>query len=445
MELRKNIRKTFSGKRDDILFVTGIIFCIFVFMVSLLRSGMTGITYDEAYTYVAITNQNLTDWKVLQHLFSKEGCIANNHWLNSLLIYAVDRLAKASYSEFVIRVPSLAAFAIYLFYICRYFRKKFFEFPILLLLAGNYYLDEYYGLARGYGMANTFVFLLCLSLIRWKISDWNDMKYLNLAMVLAIFAVLSNTIVLLLYPAVGTVCLYRLISKKRFGIFLKKCGAVFLFFTFISAMMGVYHLRISSEGKPLFTGGKKGFFDCFVKGYLNMFAAKELFINVGAVLIICIITVAFLIRWKGKVTSDAGAMFIIFILTNLIMQAAFQKGYITGRVLLPFYAFIILTISDIIRGAADRFSKVLCLQFIGKAAVIVICAACVFLFIKKINLHATKDWDYDYKYKTMEIGQRMTGKPFDSPGGPEHVFYQEKYHYLIKDYLLLLEEENNSQ
>ena len=45
--------------------------------------------------------------------------------------------------------------------------------------------------------------------------------------------------------------------------------------------------------------------------------------------------------------------------------------------------------------------------------------------LKKINLHATKAWDYDYKYKTMWIGKLMTGVDFESPGGPEHVFYED--------------------
>ena len=44
----------------------------------------------------------------------------------------------------------------------------------------------------------------------------------------------------------------------------------------------------------------------------------------------------------------------------------------------------------------------------------------------------------------VEIGQLITGVPFASEGGPVHVFYQDKYKYLVKDYMLLLEEENNN-
>ena len=430
--------------KERLLFVAGIVFCFFVFTISLLRSGMTGITYDEAYTYVAISSFNMFDAQFLGSLFSRAGCIANNHWLNSFLIFAMERLTGTGYDEFVIRFPSLMAFALYLTAACLCYRKKLFSFPVLILLAGNYYMDEFYGLARGYGMANTFVFLLCISMIRWKRSGYGEMKYLNLAMLYAMLAVFSNTIVLLLYPAFGIVCLFRLVSGRKFGSFLKKSGFVFIIFTAFSSLMAVYHLNISSEGKPLFTGVGYGFFHCFVKGYLRMFVTKENLVMIGGVLIICVIAAAYMIRWQGRVFSDSGALLIIFILTNILMQAVFHKGYIMERVLLPFYSFMVLAISDVICSAAERFPKTFFRRMTGIAASVLICTACLFLFARKINLHMTKDWAYEYKYKTIVIGQLITGVPFASEGGPVHVFYQDKYKYLVKDYMLLLEEENNN-
>ncbi len=432
-----------TGLKEKVLFGAGIAFCIFVFTISLLRSSMTGITYDEAYTYVAISSFNMLDVNYLGSLFSRAGCIANNHWLNSFLIFAMERLTGTGYDEFVIRFPSLMFFAIYLTAVCLCYRKKFFSFPVLILLAGNYYLDEFYGLARGYGMANTFVFLLCISMIRWRRSGYNEMKYLNLAMLYAMLAVFSNTIVLLLYPAFGIVCLFRLVSGRKIRSFLKRSGFMFIIFTAFSLLMTIYHLNISSEGKPLFTGVGHGFFHCFVKGYLRMFVTKENLVTIGSVLSICVIAAVYLIRWQGRLFSDAGALLIIFVMTNLLMEAVFHKGYITERVLLPFYSFMVLAISDVICSAAERFPKTFFRRMTGIAAAVLLCTACLFLFARKINLHATKDWSYEYKYKTMEIGQLITGIPFASEGGPIHVFYQDKYKFLVKDYRLLLEEENN--
>ena len=83
----KSIASRFLSDKEDILIKAGILFSIFAFVVTLIRSAVTAITYDEAYTYLFISRENMLDPEFLQKMFSKEGCIANNHWLNSFLIF----------------------------------------------------------------------------------------------------------------------------------------------------------------------------------------------------------------------------------------------------------------------------------------------------------------------------------------------------------------------
>ena len=439
----KSIIFRYYSNREDILLKAGIVFCIFAFVITLIRSAVTAITYDEAYTYLFFVRENMLDPEFLSKLFSKEGCIANNHWLNSFLIFFVSRFIKTSYrefayNEFMIRLPILTLYAIYLFSVCKNFRKKNISFTMLILLVGNYYLNEFYGLARGYGMANTFIFLLCMSYLDWKHSGFSEMKYLIFAMIYGILAVLSNTIVLLLYPAIGLVCFYRLLTTGNFEKFLKKSGIVLVVFAAVCLLMFKYHLNISSEGKPLYTGETAGFFDCFVKGYLEMFIPSQKPLFTIAVLFTGLTGLSLLIINKRIIELDFSVMMIIFVFTNLIMEMVFHKGYITNRILLAFYSFVILAICELFSETwkakpVCRFNHIL--RNAGSAASVVLCVLVVISFSSRIELRGTRDWSWDYKYRTYVDGSYMTDIKFDVPWNASVVFYQERDKDIIDAYI----------
>lgn len=426
--------------KSNLLLKTGIVISFIVFIIAVLRGAATGITYDEAYTYIVITSGNMLDPHFLKQLFNGSWAIANNHWLNSYLIYFIDRFANDYYNEFIIRIPSLFFYAVYLIFVCKYYKKGYYTFPVLVVFTGNYYLNEFYGLARGYGMANTFVFLLCMHLIAWEKSDYCEMKHLNWAMLCAMFGIFSNTVVLLLYPAVGFLCLYRLIENRRFQNFIRRSGIVFLIFLIFSVVMSYYHLCITADGKPLVTGYDAGFFDCFVKGYLGMFITKEKYLNILSIAFAVFIPLALIISRKKLKTADFTLMMIIFVITNLVMQAFFQKGYIANRSLLPFYTFTVLAIAEIIGAAVSCLNekcKNILFDFVKMALSIILCLSCLFLFSKKINVHKTRDWSDNYRYRYAEVGELITGKPYTKGLGPHQVFYEEKYDMIRKDYLLM--------
>ena len=431
-----------ASDREGYTRKAGIIFCVFAFLLALIRSAVTAITYDEAFTYLFISRENMLNQEFLLKMFSKEGCIANNHWLNSFLIFFVTRYIKTSYreftySEFMIRLPILMTYLIYLLAICSNLRKKNISFPVLILLVGNYYLNEFYGLARGYGMANTFIFLVCMRYLDWKRSGFNEMKYLLYAMIYAILAVLSNTIVLLLFPALGLVCLYRLLTSGNFDKFLKKAGIVFALFAAVCLLMLRYHLNVSSEGKPLFTGGHSGFFDNFVKGYLAMFISGNNLLTLISVLFTALAVLSLIAVNKQVKDLDFSLMAIIFIMTNLIMEMLLHRGYIAHRVLLPFYAFLVLAVCELFcaawNGISGRSEKQI-IKHAGKAAVVFLCACVVIIFCSKIELRGTKDWSWDYKYRTYVDASYMTGIEFDVPWNAAVVFYRDRAEDTIDAY-----------
>ena len=434
---QNQIFEKFRKNREQILFVFAVSFCVFTFTLSLIRAAVTAVTYDEASTYLRYYQEDFFAPDVLYWYFSGPGCIANNHWLNSFLIWILGRITGIRFSEFMVRLPILVLYAVYLFTVCRSYKKKVISFPVLILLVGNYYLHEFYGLARGYGMANTFVFLFCLSYMNWKQSDFSRMRYLNFAMIWAVFAVLSNTIVLLLYPAVGILCLYRLISKKQFRNFLKNCSIVFAGFLAVTVLMVIYHFNISAPGKMLYTGGHN-FFDNFVKGYIEMFVPGEPLRTIISIAVTALVLLAVLRINKGMKELDFGVMMFLFILTNLIIHPlTAPKGYIATRVLLPFYAFMVLAVNEIIQTAFSLplvSGKGIPVTF-GKYIAAVLCALCVCIFVSRIDLDKTKDWKNDYRYRTLEIGSDITGVPHNADWGhPSGDFYIKKDEAIVEEF-----------
>lgn len=254
-------------------------------------------------------------------------------------------------------------------------------------------------------------------------------------------AVFSNTIVLLIYPGVGLVCLLRLLQKKSFKLFLKKCGLALFLFIIFTLIMAKYHMNISSEGKPLYTGGEQGFFDSVVVGYAKMFTRNDTIALILSVLIVIISIITLLVLKRDLFNNDFPVMFIVFIVTNILMQLTLHKGYIATRVLLPFYSFIVICFHDLL---SDTIKKI---RFFnskkGETAIkslsCIVCILIIVLNLVQTKLTSTKDYKNDYKFSTWVIGERLTGEQFNRDHwNAAEEFYKNKYQKIEENYLLEL-------
>lgn len=417
--------------KEHNLMILAIILCILVFVITLIRAIITSISYDEAYTYLYISRRNLLDPSVLGSLYGGANCIANNHWLNSFLIFLFDRVTGESYNEFIIRMPSIISFAIFLYLSCFGYKKKYYSFTTFVFLIGNYYLNEFYGLARGYGMANTCVFGMCLAYIAWRKTGYQKVRYLCVLMISAVLAGFSNTIILMLYPAIGCLCLYRIIKEKQIKQVFVRSSFVIALFALCTVIQLIYHLNISQSGKPLYTGDS-GFFDSFIKGYVNMFASDPTTTVLSIIMIVTSVGCLALLR-KKLFGLDFVMMLILFVITNLLMQLVLQKGYATGRALLPFYSFIVIAMSELLKAATSELSGRL---IIGKAvACICLCVSICTVYITRVNIHYTTEWSSSYKYRDLELGRHMTGIDYyEGLAMPDQDFYERKYSEVIDKY-----------
>ena len=428
------------------LFGSLLLYYVFLFLIVLIRSVITGITYDEAYTYISFGRIDLFSYHTLRFLYGKANCIANNHWLNSILINIFNKLIAIEYNEFVIRLPILLFFVFYLIGVWYAYKHKYISIVTAIVLVSNYYLLEFYGLARGYGMANTCVYFACLSFIKWKNSQYKECKHLIWLMFYMSIASFSNTIALLLYPAFGLICLYRLICTGSLEKFIKKYGLLFFAFMLFTLLMIKYHLNISSEGKPLYTGGEQNFFNSVILGYVEMLIPYNNISYIIASISSFILIAGAIYLNKEIIYNDFSFMLIIFVATNLLMELVFHKGYIATRVLLPFYSFVVISFCELLSLILIKIkNEKIHNNYVLKIFKVSICLLFVTITIIQTNFMYTKDWKDDYRFKNWVLGEKLTNEkyPESSYWNAAEVFYQQKYENGITEYFSDIETTRN--
>lgn len=362
--------------------------------------------------------------------FISDYIVANNHILNTLAISLVEFLFGTHYDEFAVRLPVLLFFALYLFTVWNCYKKSIISFTCAVLLCANYYLNEFYGLARGYGFAHTFLFLACVAYALWRSSNFNSNKFLIACMTFLLFAASANTISLMIFPAFGVLSLFRLYQNNNLKKFLLRHKYFVTLFFITAFALTAYHFFISFFGKPL-AGKSDSFYYGVIMTHTAGFINNILLANILAVFVLSAAAIAFLflILKDSYKNCDFVLMLIIFILTNFLMQFLTHKGYMAERAALPFYGFIILSLNELFRNAINKLN----FNFPVKKISAAICALCMILYCVHINVHSTRDWDDNYTCRDKIIKAYMTGQNYipDERHWAVEKFYDDKYAEII--------------
>ena len=422
------------GRKTAIL----MLIAAFVLAMTVIRAAVTEITYDEAFTYMAYSLElRLSDLSSLRYIY--EESVANNHWLNTLAIAVVDRLIGVYFCEFVIRIPNLVAFAVYCVYVCAAYRKKMISFICASFLLFNYYLDEFYGLARGYAMAQTFIFTAAYYYMLWKGTAYREHGNLVGCALSLMLSAWANTVTLLVYPAFGILWLWHLIKEKQFLPFLKKWIWFVVLFLLSSLFLLRYHLKISEWGMPLFTG-HEDFYHSVVRTYLEMLTSSPSLILLLLAVLCVVSLLAVVILKKEIINCDLTVSLGIFIVTNILMNILMKRGYITERAAVPFYGYIVLSIFEFWHAAWERLDrKLLGLERKRKAHAIItvlVVFALGFHFLNALTLESTTDWSHNYGRRDRLLAGYLTTGEFPELEDQElnscnDEFYRVKYWYII--------------
>jgi hypothetical protein len=399
----------------------------FVFMIAFFRAANTGITWDEALTYELYVLPNMFD-----SFFKHQ--LLNNHILNSLLIRLAGFIAQSKYNELAIRAPSLFSCVIYIFFsycLSQKSKNRYFVFTLFIL---NYYLNEFFGLARGYGMACTFITGAIYFFEKWKSCLKNkisDNKSFHLFMLFCSLAVLSNTITLYI------VFCFLVIINFKYKKDLFKFSMIFYFFIFLLAAL---HAIISSRRGGAGVYSSHNFYDCVIS-IPSMFSNSKYLVLLLS-LLFCLMFIYLTI--KTKIKNDYLLVFIIFIVVCIIGQLVFHRGFPLMREMIPFYPVCVLIIANALEhlpnGKITKSILAFCIILLS------------FQFIIKIDTKTTKDWSdnyiirnniYSYVVSHDIIHQKSEYQDFIDNyrstlnGNPVISFYEQKIsHFLNYNYNL---------
>lgn len=409
-----------------------------VLAVTVTRAAITDITYDEAFTYMAYSQElRFSDLSTFRYVYNES--VANNHWLNTVAIAAVERLLGVSYCEFAIRLPNLLFFAIYCAFVCTAYRKRMISFLCASFLLLNYYLNEFYGLARGYAMAQTCVFAASFFFMRWKKSEYRGHWYLVGCALGLMIGTYANTVVFLLFPAFGILWLWRLISAKQFWPFLKKWALFVVLFLLSAGFLLKYHMKISDPDTDLFLGGE-GFYQSVVKSFIGMLTSIPALVPV-LFAVICVISAAAAAILKKEVFScDLTLSLVIFIVTNVLTKVVMHRSYMTDRFVLPFYGYVVLAVFELWNAAWNRLDPTLLDEKRKRMIHFALTAALVctlgFHYLSRLSFTTTTDWTQNYGDRERLLGGYMvTGEyPKIEDDGPNDQFYRVKYWHIMNNY-----------
>jgi hypothetical protein len=399
---------------------------LFVWVITAFRAATTGITYDEAVTYMT-NSQALNGFLKLR--------FANNHPINSLLIYFSTYISGQSYNEFAIRFPALLAFGIYLFIsykLSRRLRFPYFPFSLLVL---NYYLNEFFGLARGYGLAATFI------LLAMYVYSTNRKSEKKIILTLCILTLASATI----YSTLVVIASFSLyIAFVEIGIskiwgFAKNNFIYLLLITFVCLYLAYSFSRVTADGLPLFGAYDRNFLKAIPLSFADMFTHSAVR-KIILVLIGVIILIGGLISQIKHLEKIPFTVIILlnFLLTYLL-AVVFQKPLPTARILLPIYPILVLAICENISLLADnlrvKLPSIVYVLALGITSILLLAN-----YFTSININYTTDWKTNYPIRTSIYRSALGHIPYLNyldDKSPVVVFYkrqiEEHYHIDFDD------------
>lgn len=397
--------------------------------VMIVRAIVSAITFDEAYTYInyALPLCDKFSAAFIADLYNN--CVLNNHWLNTFLIALVARISGVRYNEFIVRLPAIIFGVMYYLVIARCKEKDEINWAEFIMLCFSYYLNEFMGLARGYGMCTCIVFLALIMFKRYlKNSSFRQLWACCFLFILSAYA---NTVSLLIFFSAGAVAIAVLVRRGKLLQFIKASprkidACIVLLFVIL-----YYHFRVSnvSKGLPVYATRDVNFI-FYVREYLFLMTHYTKypvpFLYVVAVGILVLFAVQVIVK-RGR-----GCYFSIALMIHVVMlyaiAAIFRRGTFLQRLLIPSYPLVIMGGVEMMRNCYSAIKKYIpFLQRMIKPLTIVLLLLFFANFVHRIDYLHTYDWHKNYKIRTRV--RRGESTP-DGDGNPCWPFYKSQLDYL---------------
>lgn len=324
----------------------------------------------RSFTVFDLHDELVTKWSYVIHWFpfpNRGNIDANNHFFLSLLAGFFTRIFKSD-SMFLLRLGSLLAFPIYFWSIYRLkflFNQKWNFYALLITLSTTAFLIEFFGLARGYGLALAFLVFSLQQMIAYFHS--NSTKTLLgslIGWILTVYA--SLTFLPFALIGVGMLGLFT-ISKSR-GLRLRferrlsgaEAHVVRFIPIVIALLLLAYFVQYSfllKELDKLYYGGTEGFFVNTVHTLTRYIWSVEIvWVDVLLVLLTGFILFATIKQYsKSKSLFDSKMIFSLFFFLaiagifaqRLILEVNFPEDRTALYLVIFFFGALFLSIDQL--------------------------------------------------------------------------------------------------
>jgi hypothetical protein len=319
------------------------LFLIISFIVTLAyvlyKAYSLGFTHDESISYLICKG----DWGWMGD--------PNNHRLNTFLMQLSGSVF--GYSEFSLRLPNVLAFILYFFsvyFLLKRVQNKTAIYMGYLLMIFNPYLIEFFSMARGYGLAISFLALAIL-FVRYFIEKGFGPLYLYLLSISLMASAWSNFSFLNAFGGLGiSILAVVVLSEKRNKVFRLRYVliliplfiGVVLFFLKVKAIL--FDMK---ERGLLYEGGKNGIWDDTFFSLVDLLFYNTIYSSLIINTLLCIAMAGLtLIVWgqiKKRNCTNLTALMLFSccftVLLILINHYLFDVNYPMERTAIYFYLF----------------------------------------------------------------------------------------------------------
>ncbi len=380
-----------SSLRQQNITLTGYFYLSLLLVVYVVwRSISISFTHDECLSYTIVTGNEAQVYT------------ANNHWLNTILMFISSRIFGAS--EFALRLPNVIAFIVYLFFIYRIFYRHC-ENVIALIIAipvflFNPFILDFFGMARGYGLGMAF-FTMSFYYSLAYFQKQQSLKYLALLILSSICCVYSNYSFLTAILALqGTALIFH------FKIHRAKIKQLILFYLLEGMLLipAVLNILYLSEKNELYVGGENNVFHDTLKSIISYsfsYGDDHYNLTLIACILLAISFVGGILFFKNKPLNFIKLNILVLLLIPTVLHLAIGMKYPKDRAAIYWMitaGFFILFAADAVLQKTKLSKSTGFATKITFLPVLVFCSVSVLQiinFIPNFNFTHTIIWQYD--------------------------------------------------
>jgi hypothetical protein len=391
----------------------GVSACLLVYTG--IRAYRLPFVHDEGVTYLLY---------LLPGASSLLDCYdANNHFLNSILMYLSSKIFGAS--EFALRLPNLLSHVIFMFasflFVRRCFKNSALLICAFIVLNVNPFMLDFFSLARGYGIAMALVMLSLVFLFQGMNGVENQKSVLKAFWCAGLAAFANMSFLNFLVAVVCTYLLVNAINLSRsnanagyYQLIQQIVAGTRFFYKHIILMLIVLvplGLNLNKE-KALYYGGQSGFWSDTIVSLINCSGYEDTFLPVftavsGILVVIIVLLVIFMLVLQLSRKSSPGNInlllvsLIAVITMTLISLQHFHFGtpYPMDRTAIHFIIFFKVICVLLVEWFVS--SDMRPVRVVAAGLFVVMTVGLVCHAVQKANLRYSLIWKYDADIKEM--------------------------------------------